>query len=116
MTLAVMDIYEALRNAKDDDERARVIARAIESIGEEVNRRIPAHPATREDLHLTEQALREDIHETEQNLREEIHLAELRLRKEIEQLRKETQENIEQLRRETQENIEQLRKDDARKH
>ena len=85
MQPSVIELYDRIREAPDENVRARIIAEAFE----QVERRYPAMT----DL-ATNAALRE---------------SELRLLKEIEQLRGEVKRDIEQLRGEFRVQIEQLR-------
>ena len=85
MQSSVIDLYDRIREAPDENVRARIIAEAFE----QVERRYPAMT----DL-VTTAALR---------------ASELRLLKEIEQLRGEVKRDIEQLRGDVKRDIEQLR-------
>jgi len=97
MSSSVIDLYDRLRTAPDDETRARIIAEAFETLEE----RYPhlGDMATRTNLSETELRLIKEI----EQVRSELKETELRLIKEIEQVRAELSKDIEQVRAELRE-------------
>ncbi|BCX88221.1 hypothetical protein MIN45_P0589 [Methylomarinovum tepidoasis] len=92
MSSSVLDLYDRLRTAPNDEARARIIAEAFEALEE----RYPhlGDMATRTDLGKTELRLVKEIEQVRletETIRSELKETELRLIKEIEQVRTETE-------------------------
>ncbi len=85
MSSSVLDLYDKLRTAPNDEARARIIAEAFEALEE----RYP---------HLGDMATRTHLGETELRLIKEIEQVRADLTKEIEQVRAELKLEIEQVR------------------
>ncbi len=110
----VMDLYEALRNARSDEERARIIARAFEALEDrypnladmaanqalrETELRLLAKiEETRKEMREIEANLRRDIKQMETALRKEMKEIEAGLRKEIKEIEANLRKEIEALR------------------
>jgi DNA anti-recombination protein RmuC len=101
MNPSVIELYDKLRSAPNEEVRARVIAEAFEALDE----RYPhlRHMATRQDLSETELRLVKEI----EQVRAELKETELRLVKEIEEVRAQT----EQVRAELTAKVEEVRAD-----
>ncbi|BCX80932.1 hypothetical protein MIT9_P0510 [Methylomarinovum caldicuralii] len=92
MSSSVLDLYDRLRTAPNDEARARIIAEAFEALEE----RYPhlGDMATRTNLGETELRLVREIEQVRletETIRSELKETELRLVKEIEQVRSETE-------------------------
>ena len=100
---AVLDLYDRLRHAPDEETRARVIAEAFDLL----ESRYPHldYLVTVRHLSETELKLTKEI----EAVRGEVKATELKLTKEIEQVRADLTKEIEQLRAEFTKEIEQVR-------
>ena len=98
MSSSVLDLYDKLRTAPNDEARARIIAEAFEALEE----RYP---------HLADMATRTHLGETELRLIKEIEQVRADLTKEIEQVRADLTKEIEQVRADLTKEIEQVRSD-----
>jgi len=116
MSSSVIDLYDRLRTAPDDETRARIIAEAFETLEE----RYPhlGDMATRTNLSETElrlikeiEQVRADLSKDIEQVRAELKETELRLVKEIEQVRADLSKEIEQVRADLSKEIEQVRAD-----
>jgi len=105
MSSSVIDLYDRLRTAPDDETRARIIAEAFGTLEE----RYPhlGDMATRTNLSETElrlikeiEQLRGDVSKEIEQLRADLKETELRLVKEIERLRGDLRKEIEHVRSE----------------
>ncbi len=94
MTSSVLDLYDRLRRAPDDETRARIIAEAFEALEE----RYP---------HLGDMATRTDLSETELRLVKEIE----QVRLETEAVRSDLKVEIEKVRADLTKEIEKVRSD-----
>ena len=96
MSTSIIDLYDRLRTAPNDEARARIIAEAFEALEE----RYPhlGETATRADLSETELRLRKDIEEVRADLSVEIEKVRADLSVEIEKVRAELSREIEQVR------------------
>ncbi len=98
MSSSVLELYDRLRTAPNDEARARIIAEAFEALEE----RYP---------HLGDMATRAHLRETELRLLKEIEQVRADLKVEIEQVRAELTKEIEQLRADLTKEIEKTRAD-----
>ena len=112
MSSSVIDLYDKLRTAPDDEARARIIAGAFETLEE----RYPhlADMATRTHLSETELRLIREIEQVRADLSKEIAQVRADLSKEIEQVRADLSKEIEQVRADLSKEIEQVRADLSR--
>ena len=98
MSSSVLDLYDRLRTAPNDEARARIIAEAFEALEE----RYP---------HLGDMATRAHLRETELRLLKEIEQVRADLKVEIEQVRAELTKEIEKVRADLTREIEKTRAD-----
>jgi len=105
MSSSVLDLYDRLRTAPNDEARARIIAEAFEALEE----RYPhlGDMATRAHLRETELRLLKEIEQMRADLRLEIE----KNRTEIEKVRADLTKEIEQLRADLTKEIEKTRAD-----
>ncbi len=98
MSSSVLDLYDRLRTAPNDEARARIIAEAFEALEE----RYP---------HLGDMATRAHLRETELRLLKEIEQVRADLKVEIEQVRADLTKEIEKVRADLTREIEKVRAD-----
>ena len=109
MNTSVIDLYERLRKAPDDETRARIIAEAFEQLED----RYPEIKdlATAGALRETELRLLKEIEQVRADLSREIEQVRADLSREIEQVRADLSREIEQVRADLGLEIEKVRKE-----